>query len=206
MPFIGDDDWRLMDYRARWRVGDRTVVADVRWDTGGDAMFLALVDGEPHAVDDEGDLLDLAPPGTAIIFERGGVTVSIRRGGGAIEARASALVEGRERAGPSVTASSAGAAIERALYALGELDADRAGPRVCFLCAHSDYEPSTGFGGGHLACFVEDAERYHAFATSEHSSERKWGVWRESLRYRWVDELDTCARWRRRPPRHGYRG
>jgi len=30
-------------------------------------------------------------------------------------------------------------------------------------------------------------------------------MWRDGLRYRWVDESDTCPHWQRRPPDHGYR-
>lgn len=79
------------------------------------------------------------------------------------------------------------------------------GVRRCFLCAHSDYEPSTGWGGGHLACFITSAERYRAAATSDSAWTRKYGPWNR-LTFAWVDELGTCESWERRPPNHGYRG
>jgi hypothetical protein len=195
-----------MDFHARWRDGTRAVNVLFHHDPDGEATYTGLIEGVPYSVDDETDLLDLAPPGAEVTFERGGVSVSMRRGHTGVEAHAAAVVDGRPRTGSSVTHPTPGAAIEAALHALGEIDAERTAPQVCFLCAHSDYEPSTGFGGGHLACFVADAEKYGALATSDSSRERKWGMWRDHLRYRWVDEMDTCPLWQRRPHGHGYRG
>jgi hypothetical protein len=209
MSFIGDHDWQLMNYAAWWQVDGRTVQADVRWNLDPDndgGLFAATVDGVPRMIDDEGDLLALAPPGAEVTFERGGVRMQLRRAGRLTHARASAVVDGLAYAGPETVDASPCTAIEKAMYALGEVDAQRTAPRTCFFCTHSDYEPGTGFGCGHLACFVADANRYHQIATSAQPRERKWGMWRDSLRYRWVDECDTCPHWKRRPPDHGYRG
>jgi hypothetical protein len=201
---IGDPEWRLMDFRAWWREGSRTVDVVFRDDPDGDSRYTGVIDGVRHAIDEEVDLLDLAPVGAEVQFERGGVTVSMRRIDTVVEARAFAVVDRRPRVGARVTSRFPYAAIEGALYALGEVDTERTAPRICFLCEHSDYEPSTGFGGGHLACFVAEAERYRTIATSDSAHERKYG--RGRLPFRWVDELDTCPRWERRPPKHGYRG
>jgi hypothetical protein len=204
MPFVGDRNWRLLDYRAVWTVAGRAVEVAVRWGSGepdADALFAAEIDGFPHPIDDEEGLLSLAPEGAVVTFERGGVAVEMWREAGHIRARASASIDGASRTGPVADG------IEAALYGLGEVDPRRAAPERCFYCAHSDYEPSTGFGGGHLACFVASADEYRAIATSESAWDRKYGAWGgQSLAFRWVDELDTCPLWQRRPRGHGYRG
>ena len=122
-------------------------------------------------------------PGAEVTFKRGGVRVQLRRAGRLSARPGVAMVDGLAYAGPETVDASPCTAIEKAMYALGETDAQRTAPRACFFCTHSDYEPSTGFGGGHLACFVADADRYHQIATSAQPRERKWGMWREYLRY-----------------------
>jgi hypothetical protein len=209
VPFVGDPDWKLMDYRASWLDGDRVVNVEVSWDAGGgDGLFVAMVDGVPHPIDEEADLLDLAPRGAVLTFDRGGVTISIWRDGEDAHASASAVVEGRPRTATVGVHTHGSTAIESALRVLGEVDPSRAAPRVCFFCAHSDYEPSTGYGGGHLACFVASAEQYRAIAISKSAWERKYDAWGAdaNLRFRWVDEHYTCPLWERRPLGHGYRG
>lgn len=219
MPFVGDPHWRLMDYDASWRDGDRVVTVRVSWnanananDTANDTAnandndsgrsFTAMVDGVPHPIDDEEDLVGLAPHGAVVSIERGGVTISCQRDGTELQARASAVVDGRQLTGPTRTS------IESALHDLGEVEPSRTAPRVCFFCTHSDYEPNTGFGGGHLACFVASDHKYSAIATSDSSWTRKYEPWsaKQDLSYRWVDELGTCTLWKRRPTQHGYRG
>ena len=215
--FVGDSDWQLMPYEAQWRDGDRVVTAVVRWDDGdeGDELFIAQVDGVRHPITEEADLLGIAPPGAVVVFERGGVCLSMWTGeaeqDAAGQARtrfhavASSEVGNRTLTGAIATGSDASATLEQAVMNLGEAEPDRSAPRVCFLCAHSDYEPGTGWGGGHLACFLTSAERYRAAATSDDAWTRKYGPW-SWLTFTWVDELGTCESWERRPPNHGYRG
>lgn len=188
-----------MDYDATWSDGERGGTIAVRWGSDredSDGLFAATVDGVERWIDEEEDLLGLVPDGARVTVTRGGVTLTFWRDAGALRVRASA----DRRDGPVTDG------FERALVALGELDEARTAPRRCFWCTHSDYEPSTGFGGGHLACFVSCAERYHAAATSPDHWTRKWAMWGWDFGYRWVDELDTCPAWARRPRKHGYRG
>lgn len=215
--FVGDRDWKLMPYVAHWRDGDRAVAASVRWDDGdeGGELFIAEVDGARHAVTEEADLLGIAPPGAVVTFERGGVRVSLWAGEtepdaagqrqGQFSAVASSAAAGQPLTGAIATASHASAALEQAVMNLGRTRPDRAAPRVCFLCAHSDYEPGTGWGGGHLACFLTSAAQYRAAAASSSARTRKYGPW-HGLTYTWTDELGTCGSWERRPENHGYRG
>lgn len=201
MPFVGDPEWKLLDYCASIELEEKLTVLFVDGSRDdGPSRFVTKIDGVEHWIDDETDLLGLAPEGAVVSFERGGVTVAMQRVDGKLTAWASAWMGGVKTIGAKASN------IEGALLALVEKDRGADCPRLCFYCTHSDYEPSTGFGGGHLACFVESALAYDQVARSPNPRERKWGMWRDDLSFRWVDELDTCSSWQRRPPKHGYRG
>jgi len=191
------DSWRD-GCRVSWADGDRTVQGVlVGTDDEADLPYVLTIGGAEHFVDDETDLLDLVPPGTVVTFSRAGISVAMWLAGGRAHARAS-TASGVD--GPTATGSFPGHAVEEALRLLGE----RAQPPLCFFCAHSDYEVGGSWGGQHLACLVDDPG-YDAMARSDDAYTRKWAVAR-AHRSRWVDELDGCASWRRRPPGYGYRG
>lgn len=76
--------------------------------------------------------------------------------------------------------------------------------RSCFFCKWSDYEPSTSTG--HLGCFRAVKSEYEAIATSEDAWTRKYkkeSLWPDRV---WVDELNACDDFERRPRGFGYRG
>src|SRR3954466_15666479 len=105
-----------MDYRASWGGAGRRVEVEVRWNTDSDldGLFVAVVDGVPVSIEDEGDLLDLAPHGAEVAFERGGVQVRMRKADQETFVRASTVLGGRVLDGPEVSDGSTWQAIERA--------------------------------------------------------------------------------------------
>ncbi|MFI5296697.1 MAG: hypothetical protein ACHREM_01250 [Polyangiales bacterium] len=76
--------------------------------------------------------------------------------------------------------------------------------RSCFFCKWSDYEPSTSTA--HLGCFRDAKAEYEAIATADDNWTRKYK--KEGLHARrvWVDELNSCREFERRPKGFGYRG
>jgi len=76
--------------------------------------------------------------------------------------------------------------------------------RSCFFCKWSDYEPSTSTG--HLGCFRAVKAEYEAIATSEDARTRKYAKERFHAERIWVDELNVCDEFERRPSGFGYRG
>jgi hypothetical protein len=90
--------------------------------------------------------------------------------------------------------------------ALADLRAALPGQAVhaCYFCKWSDYEPSTTTG--HLGCFRAVKPEYEAIATSPDALVRKYR--KESLYADrvWVDELNVCDQFTKRPVGFGYRG
>lgn len=64
------------------------VTVPVSWDSGeDDGLFLAMVDGVPHPIDEEADLLDIAPPGAVVTLNHPGFGAHLLSWEGGIHAK-----------------------------------------------------------------------------------------------------------------------